>query len=318
MKKDKNYFLGVDCGGTNIKMALVKENGEIVKSKLEAIQYKESPEKVIGKIAKSLKCFLRDCKIKEIRNIGVGIAGDVDQEKGIVRFSPNLGWHNVHFRAILHKELEVPVMIDNDANCAAWGAYYLDAECDCKNLICLALGTGVGGGIVIDGKLYRGSTGSAGEIGHMSVAYHGRTCKCGNYGCVESMVGAWGLIQTAEEGIRKNLAPILKNILKHSKEKEISPKIIALAAEKGDIYCRQLWRDAGEQLGTALANLVNIFNPDRIVLCGGVSKAGHLLMEPALHSLGKRAFKTPAQKVKVTVSKYDDRLGVVGAALLLN
>lgn len=318
MRKNKLLNLGVDCGGTNIKMALVDADGNMVRSKLEAIRYDRPAEITIKDMARRLKKFLKSGKTGTIKSAGIGIAGDIDQSKGMVRFSPNLGWYDIPFKSILEKELRIPVCVDNDANCAAWGAYWLDARRDCKNLICLTLGTGIGGGIIIDKKLYRGATGSAGELGHMTIQYQGRACKCGNYGCIESLAGAWGLNQTAEDGLKQNLAPILKNVLARSGNKPVSPKLIALAAGKGDGYCRQLWRDAGEQLGAALSNLVNIFNPERIVLCGGVSKAGPLLMEPVLHSLGMRAFKAPVRAVKVTISKYDDRLGVVGAALLLS
>lgn len=315
----KKSTLGLDCGGTNIKMALVDASGKMLYSDLETIHYKQAPESVIKSIAKSLKSFAKKHRVKEkeLQGVGVGIAGDVEQTTGTIRFSPNLGWKNVAFGKMFKQEFDVPVMIDNDANCAAWGAYWLDAKRDCKNLVCLTLGTGIGGGIIIDRKLYRGATGSAGEIGHMTIDYHGRTCKCGNFGCIESMVGAWGLIQSAEEGLKKNAAPILHKVLKTSHKSQLSPKLIAQAAKQGDPFCQQLWKDAGEQLGSALANIVNVFNPERIVLCGGVSKSGDLLLLPALHTLGRRAFTAPAQKVKVTISQFDDRLGVVGAALLL-
>ena len=315
MKSKKNLALGIDCGGTNIKIALVKASGEIVHSALEPIDFKGTPEKVVRGMAQRIKRFLKQNKTSRIESVGMGIAGEVDQKKGIVRFSPNLGWKNVPLKDVLSKELKIPILIENDANCAAWGAYCLDAKKDCENLICLTLGTGVGGGIVLARKLYRGATGSAGEIGHMTIKYDGRMCKCGNYGCVESLIGARGLIQTAQDGLKKGLAPVLEKLLK-KKGVILGPKILEEAARKNDPYCRQIWTDAGERLGAALTNLVNIFNPERIVLCGGVSKAGNLLLTPALHTLGARAFQTPAQKVKVTVSNYDENLGVVGAALL--
>jgi glucokinase len=228
-----------------------------------------------------------------------------------------LNWKNVPLREILSGEIREKILVENDANCAAWGAYCLDAQKDCRNLICLTLGTGIGGGIVVGKKLYRGATGSAGEIGHMSIEFDGRACRCGNFGCLESMIGAWGLIQTAEEGLKKGLAPILKKILRSSSNAELDPRTIERAAREGDPYCGQLWKDAGRMLGSALASLVNVFNPERIILSGGVSKAGSLLLEPALHTMGSRAFAAPAREVKVTVSKFDQRLGVAGAALLL-
>ena len=315
IKSGHDVTLGIDCGGTNLKLALVNRSGDILNSKLAPIDFKASPDKVLTKMGQTIRKFLQECRASKVQGIGMGIAGDVDQGQGIVRFSPNLNWKNVAVKKALTQELKTPILVENDANAAAWGAYCLDAKMDCENLVCLTLGTGLGGGIVVGRKLYRGATGSAGEIGHMSIDYHGRACKCGSFGCIESYIGAWGLIQTAEDGLKKGLAPVLENILKDSRAK-LDPKSIEDAAKQGDPFCKQLWRDAGEHLGCALANLVNIFNPERIILCGGVSKAGDLLLEPALHTLGRRAFAAPAGKVKVTVSKFDQQLGVVGAALL--
>ncbi len=313
MIKDKTLYLGVDCGGTNIKLALVDSSGKVIRSRMEKMNYNSPYEVVISKISKDIKKFLGGRS--KVVGIGIGIAGDVDQTKGVVRFSPNLGWKNVPLKDLLGKDFKETIFVENDANCAALGAYVLDAKRDCENLICLTLGTGIGGGIILNSKLYRGSTGSAGELGHMTIHYNGKPCKCGNFGCAESYIGAWGLIQNAQEGLRKNLAPILAKLI-HNKEDKLEPKIISLAAKKGDPYCQQLWRDTGEQLGALLSNCVNSFNPDRIVLCGGVSKAGDQILKPALHSLGARAFAAPVQKVQVTLSQYDAWLGVVGAALL--
>lgn len=319
MVKSRRVALGVDCGGTNLKLGFISELGELIRSKNDPITFNEPPEKVIKKIAQRMKNFIKESKIKntEFVGVGVGIAGEVDQKSGVVRFSPNLNWQNVPLKDLLSKEIQFPLLIDNDANCAAWGAYWLDAKRDCDHLICLTLGTGIGGGMILNRRLYRGSTGSAGEIGHASIQFNGRPCRCGSFGCLESMIGAWGLVQTANEGLRKGAAEVLKKILQSSPKRELDPELIALAAARGDLYCQQLWKDAGEALGSALANCVNIFNPERIVLSGGVSKVGSLILEPALHTLGRRAFSTPAQKVKVTISQFTEKLGVAGAGLLL-
>ena len=313
MSQKTGLTLGLDCGGTNVKMAIVDDSGNLRHSTLQRISYDCAAETSIDAIATGAKKYLAEQKV-QIDSLGVGIAGDVDPETGTVRFSPNLGWKNVAFGTLLRRHFTVPLHIDNDANCAAWGAYWLDAKRDCKNLICLTLGTGVGGGIIIDGKLYCGSTGAAGEIGHMTLQTDGRACKCGNFGCLESVVGAWGIIQSAEEALKKNRAPILKKMLE--KKSELSPKLIAAAADAGDVECQELWKSTGEYLGCALVNLVNIFNPDRIVLSGGVSKSGNRLLDPALKILSQRAFQSSVKAVKVSISEFDEKLGVVGAALL--
>ncbi len=306
--------LGIDCGGTNIKIALVRTDGKILDSVLEPIDFDCAPQVSVHSMAEKIQRFIHKNKAAGIASVGMGIAGEVDQSRGIVRFSPNLGWTDVPLKKFLSQKLNLKIFIENDANCAAWGAFCLDAGRNCDNLLCLTLGTGVGGGIVLNKKLYRGSTGSAGEIGHMTVQYDGRRCKCGNFGCLESLIGAWGLVKTAEEGMRSGRASNLKKLIQAGSK--LTPQLLAEAARKKDPFCVKLWQTAGEQLGSALSNLVNIFNPDRIVLCGGVSKAGNLILRPALRSLKKRAFKTPVEKAEITVSKYDQQLGVAGAALL--
>ena len=316
MKRSGGPTLGVDCGGTNLKLAVVDGSGKILRSRNAPIRYEDPPEKVIAGMGRRINAFIASAGRAGIRRVGMGIAGDVDPGTGSVRFSPNLNWKDVPLKALLSRAVRIPVRVENDANCAAWGAYCLDARRDCSNLICLTLGTGIGGGLILDRKLYRGSTGSAGEIGHMSIRKDGRACKCGSSGCLESTVGAWGLVRTAEEGLAKDLAPALAKMMRKSGPPGLTPKLIEDAARKGDPYCRDLWNEAGSDLGCALANLVNIFNPDRIVLGGGVSKAGDLLLGPALHSLGARAFRSPAAAVKVSISKFDETLGVVGAAML--
>lgn len=315
MSAKNQFILGADCGGTNIKMALVDAKGSMIASDLQPMDYKQSPAGAMDAMARKLKNFMDARGIRSVRGLGIGIAGDVDPVKGFVRFSPNLGWKNVALKRHLERRLRLPITVDNDANCAALGAYRLDARGDCANLVCLTLGTGVGGGLILNGKLYRGSTGSAGELGHMTLDYKGRRCGCGSFGCTESLIGAWGIVQTAREAIRENRAKVLKKRI--SGGAVLSPKLIAEAARSGDTFSKSLWKQTGVQLGCALANCVNIFNPDRIVLSGGVSKVGALLLNPALATMRARAFKVPLSRVKVTVSKYDEKLGVMGAAFLL-
>lgn len=305
----------MDCGGTNMKLALVSAEGKIFTSQTIAINYNQDVKKSVQEMAEGVRSFLSENRIAKIKQIGVGIAGDVDSKNGVVRFSPNLNWTDVHFKEMLEAELKLNCFVQNDANCAAWGGYILDGKARTHNLICLTLGTGVGGGIILNDQLYEGVLGSAGELGHMSINYDGRVCKCGNIGCLESYLGAWGLILSAQELISKKRAPILSKLIKESSAK-ISPRLVKTAAVQGDPDCRRLWQQSGIVLGVALANLVNIFNPDLILLAGGVAKAGDLILKPALQEMRKRAFSTPAKHVQVKVSKLDQILGVAGAALL--
>jgi len=295
----KHLTLGIDLGGTNLKLALVQSSGIIFKSKLVPVSYKDSPKNVLSKVAWETKAFLNENHLTQVTCVGMGIAGDVDSQKGIVRFSPNLNWKNVPVKKILSEKVNSRILIDNDANCAAWGAYCLETKRKCDVLVCLTLGTGIGGGIILNKKIYRGTTGSAGELGHMSIQYQGNLCKCGSLGCVESYVGATSLIHQAEVALKEGKAPILQKLLQDPGQDAVNPHTLEIAALKGDPFCIELWKTAGERLGFALTNIVNIFNPDRIILCGGVSKAGSLILDPAVQTLQKRAFEAPVRTVGV-------------------
>ncbi|MCX5782521.1 MAG: ROK family protein [Elusimicrobia bacterium] len=302
------YYLGIDLGGTEVKIGIVDELGKTIEEasivKTSAFKPEELVKKIVEK-TKSMKNF------RFVSGTGVGVAGDIDQENGIVRFSPNLPkWKNVNLRQMLKKHLLGPIVIDNDANAAALGAYFLDAKMKVKNLVCVTLGTGVGGGIILNGKVFRGATGTAGEIGHMHYDADGHQCNCGSFGCIERYLGAAYL---SYEGKISGSKKIFE--LAHDNAENITPKILEEAARSGDSAAEQIWLDAGTKLGVILADVINLLNPEMIVLTGGVSKANELLLDPIKEIIKKRAFKTPARACKIVISKYNSMLGVVGAAL---
>ena len=306
-------FLGIDLGGTEIKVAVVDEKGNI----LESGELKNDPtmstEQLCGEIvdkARGMKDFRR------ISGTGIGVAGDIDQKRGIVRFSPNLpGWKNANLKVLLGKALPRPIVVDNDANAAALGAYWLEAKGKVKNLLCVTLGTGVGGGLICEGKIYRGASGTAGEIGHMPYNPDGPECNCGSRGCIERYIGAPNLSFYAREGVRSGKSSIMHELVGGNLEK-ITPKIITDAARKGDAYAQKMWNEAGQKLGVVLAGVINLINPEMIILAGGMSKADELLLEPVRETIKQRAFKTPTKACRIKISRYDQKLGVVGAALL--
>jgi glucokinase len=306
-------YLGIDLGGTEVKIAVVDALGKIREEKRIPNSSMSAPEKIIGEIiAASLS--MKD--IRKVCGTGVGVAGDIDQKKGVVRFSPNLPkWRNVPLRKILEKKLPRPVVIDNDANAAALGAYWLDAGGKVKNLVCITLGTGVGGGLVLEGKLFRGATGTAGEIGHMPYDPEGPACKCSGYGCIERYLGAQYLSMQAQEAIAAGGGKIMMK-LANGDPKNITPRIISDAATQGDADAKTLWDVAGFRLGVVLAGVVNLINPEMIVISGGVSRAGKLILDPIKKTVRERAFKTPADACKIIISKSTHQLGVVGSALL--
>lgn len=306
-------YLGIDMGGTNIKIAVVSSKGLIVEETMIKTDLKQMPLKVIQDVieqASKLKNY------SKTQSIGIGIAGDIDCHKGIVRFSPNIPkWRNVKLKEIMEKLTKKKTFVDNDANTASIGAFWLDTGGKSNNLICVTLGTGVGGGLIFGKKLYRGSTCTAGEIGHITIDPNGRRCKCGNSGCAETFIGAKYIAEYSKNYLNKHCSKII-NQLTGKDHSKITPQVLYNAAIKGDKAAIAIWKYVGEKLGVLLAGLLNCANPDTIVLCGGVSHAGRFLTKPAKEEMEERAFKSAVKACKLKVSHYTSKLGVVGAAML--
>ena len=309
-----NFYIGIDMGGTLIKMAVVDDKANIIEDAVIKTDITALPKEIIENIVDVLKRFKSYNKVK---SIGIGIAGDVNFKQGIVRFSPNLPkWNNIKLKEKMELLTNKKVYVDNDANTAAIGAYWLDIKAKADNVVCVTLGTGVGGGIIINKKVYRGNTGTAGEIGHITIVPNGNKCNCGNNGCAETYIGVRHVVRDAINLLKENKSKYIMK-LANNDIKQITPKLLFEAAKKGDKTAKQVWINAGEKLGILLADVINFINPDYIVLCGGISNAGKLLIAPAKQQIRTRAFKTAAKLCKIAVSKYTSKLGVVGAAMLV-
>ena len=309
-----NYYLGVDMGGTLIKIAIVDDKANVIEEAVVNTDINANPKSVIENITEVFKNFKHYNRVK---TIGIGIAGDIDFRQGIVRMSPNLPkWNKVQLKRDIEKITGKIVYVDNDANTAAIGAYWLDIKAKADNMICVTLGTGVGGGIIINKKLFRGNNGTAGEIGHITVEPDGRKCNCGNYGCAETYIGVRHIVKETIDLLKTTKSKHILRLANNDIE-QITPKLLSQAAEKGDLVAKKVWKGAGEKLGILLSDIIDFFNPDCIVLCGGISNAGDLIIKPAKEQIKKRAFKTSAKACKIVVSKYTSKLGVVGAAMLV-
>ena len=309
-----NFYIGIDMGGTLIKIAIVDDKANIIEDAVVKTDITALPKKIITNIADVLKKFKN---YKKVKTIGIGIAGDIDFKNGIVRFSPNLPkWNKVPLKKEMEKLTGKTVYVDNDANTAAIGAYWLDIKAKADNMVCVTLGTGVGGGIIINKKLFRGKSGTAGEIGHITIVPNGNKCNCGNTGCAETYIGVRHVVRDAVNMLKEQKSKYIMK-LANNDIKQITPKLLSEAAQKGDVVAKQVWINAGQKLGILLADIINFINPDSIVLCGGISNAGKLIIEPAKQQIKIRAFKTAAKLCKIVVSKYTSKLGVVGAAMLV-
>jgi glucokinase len=309
----KDLYLGIDMGGTQIKVAIVTSKGVIEEETVMPTDIHEKPFKILNSVV-YLASKLRN--YPKIKSIGVGIAGDIDSKKGIVRFSPNLPkWKNVQLRKILEKLTNKKTFVDNDANTASLGAFWLDAKGKSENLICITLGTGVGGGLIFNKKLYVGASGTAGEVGHITVDPYGRNCNCGNRGCIETFVGAKYLSEYASKYLKKNKSQILDKLI-GKKYALITPHLLSKAALLGDKSAKEIWDRVGEKLGIFLSIIINFANPDTVVLCGGLSHAARYFLPQAKSEMKSRTFKSAQKTCKIMVSKYTHKLGVVGAAML--
>ncbi|MFN0117062.1 MAG: ROK family protein [Elusimicrobiota bacterium] len=304
--------LGIDLGGTSAKIALVGENLKILKETSVVSSGNPSPLELTKKISSACFSLVHG---KKISKVGVGVAGDIDFDKGIVRISPNLGWKKVPLKKLFEKNLKAQVIVDNDANVAAWGLYKTQVPPHVKNIIVMTLGTGVGGGIIIDGKLLRGATGSAGEIGHMNIEEKGPLCNCGNLGCLETYIGGPHIVKKVLAGIKAGKKTILSKVYKNNPD-DISPLAVSNAAKAGDSFAKSIWDEASHMLGLAIGDLVYLLNPERIYFTGGVAQAKNSILSPLFKTLYKRTFKTPIHAVKIQVAENAPNIGVIGASLL--
>jgi glucokinase len=307
-----SFRLGIDLGGTSAKLAIVSPSKKIVREASVPTAGFPRAHLLAKQIGDECRRLLRDVRVTRA---GVGVAGDIDFERGVVRVSPNLGWYRVPLRKLIERELKIPVSVDNDAKAAAWGLYNTQIPQSIKHVIVVTLGTGVGGGIILNGAIHRGATNSAGEIGHMNIEADGPLCNCGNRGCLETYVGGPHIVRRAREAIGAGKKTSLRKLFEEDAD-QLTPHAIAEAARRGDAYARSVWNDAGQTLGSAFGDLVYLYNPQMIVLTGGVSQAKSLILEPMWRTLRKRAFKTPINAVKIFVADKASHVGVIGAALL--
>ena len=310
MTKDK--YIGIDLGGTKILTAVADDNGEIIARVKLATETELGQERIKKNIFKSIYKVLEktDIKIEKIKSIGIGSPGPLNVEKGIIYESANLPIKNMEIVELIEEETGVNTYLQNDANTAALGEKVFGAGKEADDLLYITISTGVGGGIIINGKIYYGHTGNAGEIGHMTVDPTGPQCGCGNYGCLESFSSGTAIKNMAKNAVENDESTLIKKL---AKDQKLSAKLVAKAAAKGDQKALDIFAKAGYYLGIGIANLVNIFNPEMIILGGGVLKAKEYFLDRAKEEFKKRALKAPADIVKIKEAVLEDEIGVKGA-----
>ncbi len=315
MTKKLKYAVGVDLGGTYIKLGIVTDGGKIVKKVVVDTLAEKGPDVIIAQIKKGLKQLLDGTKLK-IHAVGVGCPGVVSTKKGTVENPPNLpGWNRVNLVKILEKTTNKKVFIENDANAAAIGEYIFGAGKKYDSFVMITLGTGVGGGIILKRKIYRGDFGAAGEIGHVTIDYKGPKCNCGSYGCIETYIGNQYLV----ERIKKELNG-KKSIIKELVQNDLTlltPKIISEAAEAGDAFAQVVVKDMGAYLGAAMASLSNVLDIGVFIIGGGVSGFGKPLFEAIEENTRARVLTPLRKRIKVVHAKLQNDAGIKGASALV-
>ncbi len=301
--------IGVDLGGTNLRTALLTTDGDILELYKEATHASEGWEKVVLRIANNI-IRQQEAAVKrgmDVQVVGVGAPGVIQMNTGIVVKSPNFpDWNNLPLKETLEHRLKLPVFIENDANAAALGEQWRGAAKGIDSMLLLTLGTGVGGGIVLNKKIWHGADGMAGEIGHLTLIPDGRLCTCGNNGCLEMYASARGIVQSYQEAAGGSLSADDLHAM-------TSEKVYQMA-QAGDRTARRVLKEAGRMLGIALAGLVNIFNPEMIVLGGRIKDAWPLFIDSVREEVLRRAFLVPAQRARIVPSLLGDDAGMVGAA----
>ncbi len=309
---DPRKLLGVDIGGTGIKMAAVEiARGPRILARDVLLEFGDrSPERVLGEVADHLAGLVKTAGWSTAEGVGVGSAGLVRPDPGDIVFSPNLPqWADTPIKDILSRRMGLPVRVDNDGNTFAlaewrWGAGQMQ-----PNVVFLTLGTGIGGAMIADGRLIRGSRGFAGEPGHATLVLDGIPCPCGNHGCAERYVGSRAIVEAARAHPDFGRDPQLGSMA-------LSPEAIAEAARQGSAVAREVFRNAGVALGGLLVTLVNIFNPDSVVVGGGVAQAGDLILDPAREHLVRCSLVARQASPPVIPAGLGEPAGVLGAAAL--
>jgi glucokinase len=310
------YIIGVDLGGTNVKTALVSRDKKILGKDSRPTRAEDGPNAVMECMTEGVEAVLKCSGVdkKDILAAGFGAPGPMNWQTGVVFSPPNLpGWKNVPLADEMQKRLGFPCFVDNDANVACYGEYWLGAGQGAENMCLLTLGTGVGGGIVVFGQLLRGIDGTAAEIGHLKVMRDGRLCGCGARGCLEAYASVTGMSRTAVEGIETGAKTILTEMC-GGDLKKIDGKMISDGIAQGDEFSKHVMHETAVWLGIGIGSLINLLNPEKVVLCGGMIAAGDVLFNPIRETAKKMSFEVPGNRAEIVPAGLGADSGVIGSA----
>ncbi|MCB2288058.1 ROK family protein [Clostridium algidicarnis] len=308
----KEYFIGIDLGGTKIAGVITDLKGNIIKENIIKTMAEYGDKAIVLRIINLIEDLIISSgkTLEDIRAVGIGSPGPLDPKRGIIITTPNLPFENFDIITPIKEKFNVPVFLDNDANVAVIGEYTLGAGKNTKNMVYITVSTGIGGGAIINGKIYRGNTFNALEIGHMTLLPDGPKCNCGNYGCFEALASGTAISKRAEEAVESGRDTSLLNYFK------ITSYEVFKEAEKGDSVSRHIIDSSLEYLGIGIANIITLFDPEVIILGGGVMKAGQIIFDRIKEVVDQRCFKNMASACKIVPSALGEKSGVIGAIAL--
>lgn len=312
----KKYYIGIDIGGTYAKVGLLTKAFDIIgKATLPTTSYK-SPQRLISAVSGAVRSLLKSRNIPKtaIYGVGVGVAGLVDAEKGVIKNLINIpGYRGLNIKRAFEKEFGLPVYADNDANAMALAEFHKGAGRGGTNVVCVTLGTGVGGGIVIGGRLYRGSTSSAGELGHIPINMKGPRCNCGGTACIETYAGNSYIARRLKGALKRRMGRL--GMAAKALAADVAPRLLYKAAKNGDRSALELWEEIGAEIGVMLAGVINLLDPDKVVIGGGIADAGRFLFSPIKKTVRSRAMESK-RRIKIVKARLGKDAGLVGAAML--
>jgi glucokinase len=319
MPTEDRLIAGVDLGGTNVRCCVARADGAILAQIRTSTPADSGPAAVVERIAADVRQVAARAGVEVARLVGVGVGapGPLDMHSGVVFSPPNLaGWHDVPLAAMLRAALDIPAHVGNDANLAAVGERTFGAGRGIDNLVYMTVSTGIGGGVIIAGRLFVGSSGTAAEIGHMTVDLHGPRCKCGNIGCLEAIAAGPAIAMAGRQAAGTPAGSRLL-ALAGGDAAGVTTSLVVQAAQEGDAAALAVFNRAAEAIGAGCVNLVNLFNPRRIIIGGGVSQAGDLLFGPVRRVVGELALPSPRDACTIVPAGLGDDCGLYGAVALV-
>ena len=318
--EERRWIVGLDIGGTNMVTGLVPfDGGEPLALRKLPTRPEGGGEDVVARAVQAIHAAVDEVLHRtggtrdDVAGVGIGSPGPLNRNTGIVLETPNLGWVDFPLRDLVSHAVGMPATLDNDANCATLGEWWMGAGRGSEILVGLTLGTGIGGGLVLGGEVHHGASDAAGEFGHMTIDSMGRRCNCGNYGCLEAYASGPNIAARAVEGIRAGVESVLVDLV-DGVLKDITAATVYEGVVLGDAYAQEIMNETAKFLAVGVANLINALNPDTVVIAGGVTRAGDHLFVPLRKEVRRRAFRSAVAACRILPAALPETAGVIGAA----